>query len=180
MLGVTLIFSQLYRLNPTSRCARRNAFAMSRQLGLAWVWFGFSTTVITANVMAVVVVVMGVAVFATMIACMRACSVTGLPRLFATSVWIAVSVAAVAVELPTRAPSAALRLPCVTIVGAAGVPPVEVDTCKPGTVIVWVTPPAVTVMTPNNETVIVAPPRRDGKGRHAATNTHRCRRCGDG
>ena len=49
--------------------------------------FGFSTTVITDNVVVVVVEVIGVAVFATTIAWMRACSVTALPRLFATSVF---------------------------------------------------------------------------------------------
>ena len=67
------------------------------QLGLPWVWFGFSTTV-TVKLVVVVVVVMGVAVFATMIACMRAASVRGLPRLFATSVLIASTVAAAAEE----------------------------------------------------------------------------------
>src|ERR1700681_283214 len=75
------------------------------QLGLLWVWFGFSTTV-TVNVVVVVVVVMGVVVFATTIACMSAASVSGLPRLFATSVLIASTVAAAAVLLPARLASA--------------------------------------------------------------------------
>ena len=41
---------------------------LRRQFGLLWVWFGFSTTVMTDNVVVVEVEVIGVAVFATTIA----------------------------------------------------------------------------------------------------------------
>ena len=63
----------------------------------------------------------------------------------------------VAVELPARVASAAARVPCTAIVGAPGVPPVGVVTDKPGTVIVWVTPPAVTVrLLPKTRIEVVA------------------------